>query len=67
MMFLQKAKCKECGGEWIPRVSAPVKCPRCQSLDWNVEPKEQGGHLRKDQTTQITPVKEDERVVSTGS
>lgn len=31
------AKCLRCGGEWIPRVAVPAKCPHCFSSLWNVE------------------------------
>lgn len=32
---LKKVKCKKCGDEWVPRVSAPKKCPACQSREWD--------------------------------
>lgn len=28
-------RCRECGGKWIPRVSAPKKCPHCQTQNWD--------------------------------
>ena len=33
---LQHVKCKKCGEKWIPRVSAPKKCPGCQSREWDL-------------------------------
>lgn len=32
---IPKLKCKECGEKWVPRVSAPKKCPYCQTMDWD--------------------------------
>jgi len=32
---IKKVKCKKCGEKWIPRVSAPKKCPFCQTRDWD--------------------------------
>jgi predicted Zn-ribbon and HTH transcriptional regulator len=28
-------ECAKCGYEWFPRTTTPVKCPKCQSRDWN--------------------------------
>lgn len=36
-IHLQKIKCAKCGYEWVPRVKRPVKCPRCQTFDWDKE------------------------------
>lgn len=33
---LKKIKCKKCGEKWYPRVSAPKKCPVCQTRDWDM-------------------------------
>ena len=32
---LKKVKCKRCNEKWVPRVSAPKKCPVCQARDWD--------------------------------
>lgn len=32
---VRKISCKKCGASWIPRVSAPKKCPNCQSKKWD--------------------------------
>lgn len=32
---IPQVKCKKCKEKWIPRVSAPKKCPFCQSRDWD--------------------------------
>lgn len=34
---MEKAKCKRCGREWIPRVENPEECPSCKSRYWNKE------------------------------
>ena len=33
---IKKVKCTKCGEKWIPRVSAPKKCPYCQSRAWDL-------------------------------
>lgn len=32
---IKKVKCEKCKEEWVPRVSAPKKCPFCQARDWD--------------------------------
>lgn len=32
--------CKRCNHEWFPRVPDPLKCPKCQAMDWDEELKE---------------------------
>lgn len=27
--------CNQCDWVWIPRAAVPVKCPHCQSMQWN--------------------------------
>ena len=27
-------RCSRCGHTWIPRISAPKRCPRCKSYYW---------------------------------
>jgi len=31
----RQLKCLHCGYEWLPRVSAPQRCPHCNSPAWN--------------------------------
>ena len=31
-MELAQAACHRCGHTWIPRISDPLKCPRCKNL-----------------------------------
>ncbi len=33
-------QCAKCGYEWFPRTTNPLKCPNCQSRDWNVSKKQ---------------------------
>jgi len=35
---IKKVKCKKCKAKWIPRVSAPRKCPNCQTREWDEVP-----------------------------
>ena len=35
---LKHMKCKVCKAKWLPRVSAPKKCPVCQTRDWDEKP-----------------------------
>lgn len=35
MIEIPKLTCKRCGHEWMPRKVTRVKCPRCQSHDWD--------------------------------
>lgn len=30
-----KLKCIKCGHEWIARTEKPLKCPMCQSKNWD--------------------------------
>ena len=32
---IPKVRCKLCGYKWSPNVSAPKKCPECQSRSWD--------------------------------
>jgi len=32
---IKEVKCKVCKEKWFPRVSAPKKCPNCQTRDWD--------------------------------
>ena len=34
---MESNKCFKCGHSWVKRVEAPLKCPKCQRLKWNVE------------------------------
>lgn len=35
-------RCQRCGERWRPRVADPVRCPRCQSVNWDA-PRANGG------------------------
>jgi len=37
---LPKCKCMfpDCRHEWVPRVSNPLRCPKCLRYDWDVGP-----------------------------
>jgi DNA-directed RNA polymerase subunit RPC12/RpoP len=36
---MKEYKCKKCGHEWVPRISKPKACPRCNSRTWEKEKK----------------------------
>lgn len=41
MPILEQLKCEHCGYRWFPRSSnRPVKCPECQSRNWDKDAKE---------------------------
>jgi LSD1 subclass zinc finger protein len=39
-MIIQERICKQCGHTWLPRTAKPIKCPSCQSMNWNSSKKD---------------------------
>ncbi|GAI97766.1 unnamed protein product [marine sediment metagenome] len=37
---IPELKYRRCGHKWVPRVSKPLKCPKCLSPYWNKERKD---------------------------